>query len=199
MGIPVLSAAEYPDTGKARAVSDWVDAYRAVKDDREYQRALEGGTYASLLAYLTSHPEGRHRPEIEAEVARRMAADPAAPERVTDQGYPAGTCVSPADDTVSALSMPAMGSIGIRGGVLCDNTTAGRRVLAWREWFCRGFETEADRVRDCVVAWWQDGYRAPRLPPNGYGYTVDTNFEIRMSPAVTFIVAPPKWQPAVRP
>lgn len=139
--------------------------------------------------------QAREKQEFEAEVARRTAADPAAPERVPDHGYPAGTCVSPQGDTISEFALPTMGDVGIGGGVVCDNTTAGRRVLAWREWFCRGFETGPDRVRNCVLAWWQDGYRAPRTPPRGYGYTVDKRFEMTIAPGASFIVAPPTWQP----
>ncbi len=137
----------------------------------------------------------REKERFEAEVVRRIAADPAAPERVPDHGYPAGTCVSPWDDAISEFALPEMGSIGIGGGVVCDNTAAGRRVLTWREWFCQGFETEPARVRDCVLAWWQDGYRAPRAPPGGYGYTVDTAYEITITPEASFIVKPPTWQP----
>ena len=61
---------DYPDTDKAREVSGWVAEFTAVKDDRAYQKALDGGTYLGLLQYLASYPEGRHRAEIDAQVAR---------------------------------------------------------------------------------------------------------------------------------
>lgn len=140
----------------------------------------------------------REKREFEAAVANRIAADPDAPSRPVDPGFPAARCINPPlPHSVAALTFPAFGVAF--DGVVCDNTEAGQKVLAWREWYCRGFERDGTRVRDCVISWWRNGQRRPVPAPGtygGFGQSVERSVEFAgRQRGASVIFQPAAWQP----
>lgn len=144
----------------------------------------------------------RESKEFEATVAARVFADPNAPLRPTDPGYPAARCISPPlENSVAALTFPAFGVA--YDGVVCDNTEAGLKVLAWREWYCRGLETDSARVRDCATSWWRNGKQRKVDAPGkygGYGGLVDKAVRFTtQQPGASIVFEPATWQPGISP
>ena len=142
----------------------------------------------------------QEKKEFEASVAARMQADSNAPPRLPDPGYPAARCISPRlPDTATAVSFPSVGAFAY-GGAVCDNTDAGLKVLAWREWYCRGFESETARLRDCVISWWRNGVRRRVDPPGAYGSSVAGAMQFARNPrGDSIVLSPTTWQPGMGP
>lgn len=129
----------------------------------------------------------RQKAEFDANVLARTAADKNAPPRVHDPGYPAGRCISPAPRPGDyALTAPLQVG-GSASGVICDNSEAGLKVLAWREWYCRGIEPDSSLVRACVIRSWESGY------PSGGIVTEGVEFSLPAGKKLAF--GPSTWQP----
>ena len=159
------------------------------------QKAANAARRAEQAAQLD-----REKREFEASVAARIAADPKAPPRPADPGYPAARCISPpVQNSVAAVTFPAFGVA--YDGVVCDNTEAGLKVLAWREWYCRGFERDSARVRDCAISWWRNGQRRQVHAPGSYGglgHAVDKSVQFTSRQrGASILFQPATWQPGV--
>lgn len=137
----------------------------------------------------------KEKAEFEADVITRTSSDPSAPPRVTDPGYPVASCISPAPSPAAySLKVPPIGE-WVYEGVICDNTEAGQKVLAWREWYCRAIESDPVRLRECVVSAWSDGYQNRSRQ---YWGIVVKRVSMRLSASTEVTFVPSTWQPRRR-
>jgi len=86
-----------------------------------------------------------------ARVARRIAAGEVQPNKPNDPGYEICCCLQPkpGDDVVS-MHIPRMSHSGANN-IICGNTKAGKEILKWRKWYCKG------QPASCIYAEWKEG------------------------------------------
>lgn len=86
--------------------------------------------------------------QLDKEIARRIAAGETMPEQVQNPPYAVAECVTPVPpQTVAALEL------GLRKNYVCDNSDAGKKVIAWRAWYCK----DKEREQLCVLGRWDNG------------------------------------------
>lgn len=179
-------------------------------------------SYEKVLAERTQRAEAaraageRAKNEFLATIAARSAREnKAVPARVEDPGLAIVWCVSPmpigdsavvsAIDVERSLGHPA-GILSIQGdrAFICENTAAGQRIIAWREWACRGPATSRLQFASCVLTRWDDGVPEAFAPgqdegkllrsfPQTIRSTVTESQSGKLRGAALF--EPPKWQP----
>jgi len=86
---------------------------------------------------------------LEAEVVKRQADGQTMPKRVSNPEFPVAKCSSPqlTEETAALDTGIYLASF------VCENTQAGKEVVAWRAWYCKG----KDREHLCVFGRWDDG------------------------------------------
>ena len=95
-----------------------------------------------------------------------------------DPGYPVAICVHPKElpeDTAFINFNP-----GFLGQVqyICGNKNAGKQIVAWRSWYCKGCRKESD----CIAGKWVNGEPAFS---EVLSYTFESGFE-----GVSFLFKP---------
>ena len=87
--------------------------------------------------------------KLEAEVVNRQANGETMPERAVNPEFAVARCSS----VQLTQDMAAIDTGIYSASFVCQNTLAGKKVVEWREWYCKGKEHE----RLCVLGRWNDG------------------------------------------
>ncbi len=111
------------------------------------------------------------------------------PPRVYDPGYRVARCGGRTiTDDVGYIKAPSLigDSEAAPSAAVCENTKAGRAIIAWRDWFCEG-----DRV--CVLSYWAEATRKgePVFIPLMTSI-IDISMTIRGAGA-TYRFSPARW------
>lgn len=118
--------------------------------------------------------------KLEAEVVNRQADGETMPERVVNPEFPVARCsaVQLTQDTAAINTGIYLASF------VCENTQAGKKVVEWREWYCKGKERE----RLCVLGRWDDG-----IP--SYSGQLSANSNVGLPDGSVYRFTPASWQP----
>ncbi|MBV1916217.1 MAG: hypothetical protein KUG72_12575 [Pseudomonadales bacterium] len=92
--------------------------------------------------------EAEAQTQLDEEITRRTAAGEVMPERVTNPVYAVAKCDNPRPPQNAAVL-----EFGLPKNYVCDNSDAGKKVIAWRAWYCK----DKEREKLCVLGRWDDG------------------------------------------
>jgi|GEM_PF-2762549 len=118
--------------------------------------------------------------KLEAEVANRQANGEIMPERVVNPEFAVARCSSEqlTQDTA------AIDTGFYSSSFVCENTQAGKKVVEWREWYCKGKE----RKHLCVLGRWDDG-----IP--SYSGQLSANSNVGLPDGSVYRFTPASWRP----
>ncbi len=110
------------------------------------------------------------RSQLREHAEERRNAGEQEPTRPMDPGYPVANCVQPKDlpeDTAFINFNPGLGGLV---QFICGNTNAGKQIVAWRSWYCKGCQ----KKYSCIAGRWVKGEPTFR---GVLSYTFETGYE----------------------